>query len=39
MDSIDIDDNNYNFEKILSVPIIFNQILKFLDKEKKKKKK
>ena len=38
MDSIDIDDNNYNFEKILSVPIIFNQILKFLDKERIKKK-
>ena len=25
--------NNYNFGKILSIPIIFNQILQFLDKD------
>ena len=33
MDSTVINNNNYSFEKILSIPFILNQIFQFLDKD------
>jgi len=36
MSSTVISNNNFNFEKILSIPFILNQIFQFLDKDNKK---